>query len=178
MRTTTCLLLATAALLVSCKEKPAAAAVPASAPADHAAVQAVLAAAPAGDAKAIAAVRASAKPGDEVTLTGRIMGSASPFVAGRAAFILADPAILTACNDKPGDECDTPWDSCCNTPEEKKKGIATIQIVGADGRVLKESLEGTGGLAKLATLTVTGKVAAASTADVLIVNATAIHAGK
>lgn len=178
MKTTTSLLLATAALLASCKEKPAAPPASASSPADHAAVQAVLTAAPAGDVKSIVAARAAAKPGDEVTLTGRIMGNASPFVAGRAAFILADPAVLAACNDKPGDECDTPWDSCCNTPEEKKKGTATIQIVGADGRVLKESLEGTGGLAKLATVTVTGKVAPGSTADLLMVNATAIKASN
>ena len=141
-------------------------------------IQSVLSAAPKGEAKSIHTVKASAKPGDEVTIKGRIMGNASPFVAGRSVFILGDPAIIAACNDKPGDECETPWDSCCNSPEEKKKGTATVQIVNADGRVLKEPLEGVGGLAKLSTVTVSGKIAEGSSADLLIVNATAIQAGK
>lgn len=176
----TYLLLATACLLASCKEKQeSASSVPApSAAQESDALQSVLSAVPKGEAKSIHSVRASAKPGEEVTIKGRIMGNASPFVAGRSVFILGDPEIIAACNDKPGDECETPWDSCCNTPEEKKKGTATVQIVNADGRVLKEPLEGVGGLAKLATVTVSGKVAEGSSADLLIVNATAIHAGK
>jgi len=177
----TLLLLASACLLASCGEKKITATVTdAAKPAaeQSAELKAVLASAPKGDAGEIHTVRESAKPGDEVTIKGRIMGNTKPFVEGRSAFILGDPAIISACNDKPGDECDTPWDSCCNTPEEKKKAIATIQIVNGEGRVLKESVEGVGGLAKLATVTVTGKVAPGSTAEALIVNATAIHAGE
>jgi len=83
--------------------------------------------------------------------------------------------LLTPCNEIPGDECETPWDCCCDSKEDKKAGIATIQIAGPDGRVLKEGIEGVGGLAKLATVTVTGKVAEGSSADSLVVNATAIH---
>lgn len=141
-------------------------------------VGSVLSTVPAGEAKSIVAVRASAKPGEEVTIKGRIMGSASPFVSGRSAFVLGDPQVITACSDNPGDGCETPWDACCNTPEEKKKGTATVQIVNAEGRVLKEPLEGVGGLAKLAKVTITGKVAEGSTADLLIVNATAIRTDK
>lgn len=163
--------------LAACKEKPANA--PATPVAEtSAALSAVLATPPAGEPQAIHLVRAVAKPGDEITLSGRIMGHAQPFVEGRAAFILGDPAVLTACNDTPGDNCETPWDTCCDSPEDKKRGIATIQIVGDDGRVLKESLEGMGGLEKLATVAVTGKVAAGSSPDLLIVNARAIRAGK
>jgi hypothetical protein len=102
------------------------------------------------------------------------MGNVKPFVEGRAAFIVADPSIITACSDKPGDECETPWDACCDTPEDKKKAIATIQIVNPEGRVLKQGIEDTGGLAKLATVTVSGKIAENSGGDVLIINATAI----
>jgi len=133
---------------------------------------------PAGDARAIADVKATAKPGDEVTLTGRIMGNVRPFVEGRSAFILADPSIITACSDKPGDECDTPWDACCDSPEDKRKAIVTIQIAGPDGRVLKQPLEGVRGLVNLATVTATGIVADASGGDVLILNATAIRPGS
>ncbi len=171
---TTCLLIATVALLASCKEKPTQVTA-APAKVASAALAAVLATPPTGEPQSIHLVRSSAKPGDVITLSGRIMGNAKPFVDGRAAFILGDPKILTACNDSPGDKCETPWDACCDSPEDKKRGIATIQIVDADGRVLKEGIEGVGGLKNLATVTVTGKVADGSSADLMLVNATAIR---
>lgn len=173
------IILAAVSILASCKkeETAARAEAPASA-APSAEVTKILASAPAGSATPIHTIRTTAKPGDEITISGKIMGSSKPFVEGRAAFILGDKEILTACNEIPGDECDTPWDVCCESAEEKKQGTATIQIVGADGRVLKESLEGNGGLEKLAEVTVTGKVAEGSTAEALVVNATAIKAAK
>ena len=175
---TTCILIASIAFLASCKEKTATTTTAAPAKELSAALSAVLAAPPHGEPQAIAALRASAKPGDEITLSGKIMGNAKPFVDGRAVFILGDPAVLTACNETPGDNCETPWDCCCDSPEDKKRGTATIQIVDADGRVLKEAVEGVGGLENLATVTVTGKVAEGSSVDLMLVNATAIRAGK
>jgi hypothetical protein len=53
--------------------------------------------------------------------------------------------------------------------------IFKAEATGADGRVLKDGLDGVGGLVKLATVTVTGKVAEGSSADSLVVNATAIQ---
>jgi hypothetical protein len=171
--------LATLCLLASCEKKsePAAAST-ASKAAPSAELSKVLSAAPTGTAQAIHTARTTAKPGDTITLSGKIMGNESPFVAGRAAFILGDPEILTPCNEMPGDDCETPWDVCCETQDEKKQGTATIQIVDAEGRALKESLEGVGGLENLAKVTVTGKVAEGSSPDLLVVNATAIQAGK
>jgi hypothetical protein len=171
---TTCLLIASAVLLVSCGEKSTQSTAEVSVSETSPALSAVLAATPAGEAASIAAIRTTAKPGDEVTISGQIMGNSKPFVDGRAAFILGDPDVLTPCNEVPGDECETPWDVCCDSPEDKKRGTATIQIVDADGRVLKESIEGVGGLQNLAKITVTGKVAEGSSADLLIVNASAI----
>jgi hypothetical protein len=173
---TTCLLAVTIAFVSSCDKKPAETTVSTNQP--SAALSAVIDAPPSGEAKSIAAVRTTAKPGDKVTLSGRIMGNAMPFVDGRAAFILGDPDILTACNDVPGDNCGTPWDACCDSPEDKKRGIVTIQILGPDGRVLKEPIEGTAGIEKLASVTVSGKVAEGSSEDLLIVNAEAIRAGR
>lgn len=177
------LILATVCLFASCNKEnsapastatsAAATSVPAAAP--SAEVAAILAAAPAGEAKAIHVVRTTAKPGEEITISGRIMGNSKPFVEGRSAFILGDPELLTPCNEIPGDSCETPWDNCCDTKEDKKAGIATIQITGPDGRVLKDGLEGVGGLVNLATVTVTGKVAEGSSADSLVLNATAIQ---
>ena len=170
------LILAAVCLLASCQEKSATTAVEQkAAAAPSAELSKVLAAAPTGEAKAIHVARTTAKPGDEITLTGRIMGSKKPFVEGRAAFMVGDPELLTACNEMPGDECKTPWDACCDSAEDKKTGTATIQIAGADGKVLAEGVEGVGGLKNLATVVVTGKVAPGSSADALIVNATALQ---
>jgi len=174
---TSCLAIATAALLASCgKQETTATAPTPSAPST--ALSAVLAAAPTGEPKPIHLIRATAKPGDDITVSGKIMGNEKPFVDGRSAFILGDPEVLTACNEDPADKCTTPWDNCCDSPEDKKRGIATIQIVGADGRVLKESIEGAGGLVNLAAVTVSGKVAEGSSGDALIINAQAIRTGK
>lgn len=130
---------------------------------------------PEGEVKAIQEVKQTARPGDKVTFSGRIMGNAEPFVQGRAAFILADPSILTACSDKPGDLCETPWDTCCDTPKDKLRAIATIQIVDAADQIIKQGLEGTAGLAKLSEVTVSGTVAPGSAGDVLIIHASAIQ---
>ncbi len=172
---TTCLFLATAVLLASCGKKEATVTAP-TVSAPSAALSAVLAAAPKGETKSIHLIRTTAKPGDEITISGKIMGNEKPFVEGRAAFILGDPEVLTPCNANPDDKCSTPWDACCDSPEDKKRGIATIQIVGADGRVLKETVEGIGGLENLATVTVSGKVAEGSSPDALIISAAAIRA--
>lgn len=177
MKTTTIIIIASVCLLASCKEQSGQAAAPAAAT-PSSVLGAVLAKTPAANPQAIHTIRKSTKAGDEITLSGRIMGNDKPFVDGRAVFILGDPELLTPCNELPGDNCETPWDVCCETPEDKKTGTATIQIVGDDGRVLKEGLEGVGGLVKLAHVTVTGTVAEGSSADLLLVNATAIRAGK
>lgn len=172
---TTWILLAAASFLASCKETPiSSTASPTSAPSET--LRRVLAAAPADKPEAIHVVRSSAKVGDDITVSGRIMGNLKPFVDGRAAFILGDPEILTPCSERPDDDCETPWDNCCDSPEDKKRATATIQIVDADGRVLKETVEGVAGLEKLAHLTVSGKVAEGSSADLLLINAQAIRA--
>lgn len=171
---TTCLLFVSAVLLVSCDKKSTPATVEVSVSKPSPALAAVLAASPAGEPASIVAVRTTARPGDVITVSGLIMGAVKPFVDGRAAFILGDPEVLTPCNAVPGDECETPWDVCCESPEDKKRATATIQIVDADGRVLKEPVEGVGGLQNLAKITVTGKVADGSSADLLIVKASAI----
>lgn len=162
--------------LVSCKksEPAASSAAPPPAAAPSAALMAVIDARVTGEAKAIHVVRENAKPGDTIAVTGRIMGTESPFVDGRAAFVLGDTEILTPCNERPDDACETPWDNCCDTKEDKHRGTATIQIVDADGRVLKEPIEGVQGIQKLSRLTISGTVAAGSSPDALVINATAI----
>ncbi len=175
---TACLALVTAAFLTSCKKEEASVTAASTTSGPSETLSAILAAAPSGVPTPIHLIRATAKPGDEITVSGKIMGNAKPFVDGRSAFILGDPEVLTPCNEVPADKCPTPWDVCCDSPEDKKRGIATIQILGSDGRVLKEPVEGIGGLANLAAVTVTGNVAEGSSADLLIINAQAIRTGN
>ncbi len=129
---------------------------------------------PSGKAVAIHIARASAKPGQTITLKGRVMGNIKPFVEGRSIFILGDTETLKACSDNPGDACETPWDNCCDSPEAIKQGTATIQIVDAKGKVLKEGIENVNGLQKLSYVTVSGTVAPGSSPQLLLLNADAI----
>lgn len=125
--------------------------------------------------QAIHVVRKTASPGDLVTIKGRVMGRNDLFVEGRAAFILGDPELLTACSDIPDDDCKTPWDTCCDSKESRRDGTATIQLRGAGGRVLAKSLKGEQGLKELSVVTVKGTIDEHSSADSLIINAQSIH---
>lgn len=119
--------------------------------------------------------RTSVSGGDPVVLEGRIMGVMKPFVENRAVFILGDRSVITPCNEMEDDHCDTPWDACCDPGELKVQGTASIQIVDASGSVIKQGLEGVGGLEKLSRVKVAGTVDPASSEQSLIVNAQAIQ---
>lgn len=128
------------------------------------------------EASPIHLARTTVQPGDVITLKGQVMGALEPFVEGRAAFILGDREKLTPCNEMGDDDhCATPWDTCCETKENFRNGTATIQILGANDRPLKEGLEGVEGLEKLSKILVKGRVAEQSGPGNLVVNATAIQ---
>ena len=126
----------------------------------------------------IADLRVSAKPGDQVTFAGDILGSMNVFMEGRAVMILGDPKKLTACSLIPDDMCETPWDVCCDDPEVIKASIVTVQAVDEAGKPLKEGFKGVNGIKELSSLVVTGEVAEGSTADNMLVNATGIFVKK
>ncbi|MBT8044575.1 MAG: hypothetical protein KJO79_06455 [Verrucomicrobiae bacterium] len=125
--------------------------------------------------QSITEVRKHVEVGKKITLSGKVMGSDSPFVPGRALVMLGDPAVITSCDLRPGDSCSTPWDVCCDEPEDVKAAIATIQILDADGKPLKQGIKGVGGIKELSNLVVKGIIAEGSNDDNLLVNATAIY---
>jgi hypothetical protein len=129
---------------------------------------------PAG-AKSVIEVKAGAKDGDEITLVGRIGGSASPFVSGRASFTVVDTSFVP-CNERPGDTCEQPWDYCCDT-DRLPTGTATIKVVDAAGDTL--ALDGKRDLAlvELQTVVVKG-TARRDSAGNLIVLAPAVFVRK
>lgn len=107
--------------------------------------------------KTVEQMKSSAKAGDKVVIRGRIGGSKAPFVEGRAVFTLMG-ADLNACSNKPGDECTTPWDYCCDTAADIAKHSATVQVVDASGAPFKAGIKGRNGLKELSEVVVVGKV--------------------
>jgi hypothetical protein len=120
----------------------------------------------------------SAKEGDEIAVRGRIGGVLEPFTKGRAAMTLADMDNIVSCADMEEDHCPTPWDYCCESPEELIANTLTVQVVGDDGRPLKSALDGAHGIEPLSVVVVKGKVGPRPGPGVLILNASAIYVEK
>lgn len=123
----------------------------------------------------VSEARKTAKPGDTVTISGKVAGAMNPFTEGYATLILSDRTLET-CDLIPGDECPTPWDACCADPEHIKAVRLTLQVVGEDGVPIAQTLKGVAGMAELTPLIATGTVAKESTEENLIVNVTGLFA--
>jgi hypothetical protein len=107
------------------------------------------------DAKAVAAAKKDVEDGAEVILVGRIGGSESPFVAGRASFTIVDTSLVP-CSERPGDSCPTPWDYCCDT-DQLPGSMAAIKVVDDAGKTLPIDAKTGLGLKELQTVVVRGK---------------------
>ena len=138
------------------------------------AIAAVLSAEEPTGAVSVSEARKSAKPGDAITVAGIVAGAAKPFTEGYASLVLGDAAMET-CDKIPEDECPTPWDACCADPDELKGMRLTLQVLGADGTPVAQSLKGISGLAEMDALVASGTVSADSTAENLVVNVTKLH---
>ena len=107
----------------------------------------------------VIAVRKSAQDADDVVIIGRIGGSLTPWVDGRAAFQIVDSSLL-ACSDEKEDgepcSCPTPWDYCCET-DKLPNAMALVQFVDADGSVVKHDARKVFELKELQTVVVQGK---------------------
>ena len=129
-------------------------------------------------ALSVVAARVEAKPDSEITLRGKVGGRTSPISEAAALLVLADETAIKSCDEIEGDDCEAPWDYCCEDPAKIAASTATIQVRGEDGKLLRSTLRGLGGLKELSRLVVTGTVDAASNSENLIVNATKIHVAK
>jgi hypothetical protein len=124
------------------------------------------------DAKDLAAVKASAKAGDAIVIRGRVGGTESPLAENRAIMTIIDPSVPT-CDKTPMDTCKTPWDSCCEPADVRTAKSATVQVVGSDGKPIKASLKGVGGIAPSKQVVVAGTAKPAG--DALVVEARQIY---
>lgn len=109
---------------------------------------------PAGALSVIAA-REAVQDGEDVLVVGRIGGSESPWVEGRAAFSIVD-STLKACSDIPGDNCETPWDYCCET-HNLPSATAMVKIVDDDGGIVKADARKLLGVEGLSTVVIRGE---------------------
>jgi len=118
------------------------------------------------------------KAGDQVKVTGKIMGNRLPFIESRAAFIIGDPAKLISCDLKPDDPCEEPWDVCCEENDDIAAATLNVQVVDSNGKVFKTGIEGKGGLKKLSIVVIEGVVAKNTTEKAMTINAEKIYVKK
>lgn len=121
----------------------------------------------------VAEARKTASPGERIVVVGQIGTTMVPFGKNFATLVLGDESILF-CDEMADDHCTTPWDACCEDPDKIASSRATVQVV-RDGQVVRESLDGVGGMDRLDRIIVVGTVDASTTADNLLINATGIY---
>ena len=132
----------------------------------------LLASAPA-DPSGIGETKKTAKAGDKVVLRGVIGGRVDAMSNDTALLVLMDTGVENGCTSK-GDNCATPWDYCCATPEDLAANNATVQLVDESGAPIAIDLR-TKGIAPLDTVIIVGVVGPRPTEDVLVVKATSIY---
>jgi hypothetical protein len=103
----------------------------------------------------VIAARENTTDGDDVVIVGRIGGSVNPWIDGRAAFSIVDGS-LKACSDIPGDQCEKPWDYCCETAK-LPTSMALVKVVDDNGDVVRTDARELLKLSELATVVVQGK---------------------
>jgi hypothetical protein len=164
--------------LVSCSEKPTEQ-TPETTQQEASGLQNLLLDTAPEGAVTINALRTSAKVGDSVAFSGKLIGGDPVLIDSRAIMTLGDPAKLTSC-DLMGedDHCQTPWDVCCDDSDDIKQNIVTVQAVDADGRPLKEGFRGLGGIEELSQVVVLGTVAEGSSDENMIVNLSGVYVQK
>ena len=129
-------------------------------------------------ALSVVEARAAAKPGEPITLRGKVGGKMKPISDAAAILVLADEKAIKSCDENPDDLCETPWDYCCEESATIAASTATIQVRDADGKLVRATLRGMSDLKELSHIVVSGTVDATSTATALIVNADKIHVEK
>ena len=115
------------------------------------------------DAVAIRGMKESSKTGDEVVIHGRI----KDFLGGFAGFTMVDEE-MKHCAERPGDQCQIPWDYCCMDANEMI--ACTVSVEVREGKLpVKKSLESLGGMNQLADVVVKGKVEKSKDGNVIVV---------
>jgi hypothetical protein len=105
-------------------------------------------------ARDVLAVLETAKDDEEIVVVGRIGGDEKPFVQDLAAFTIVDRS-LKPCNANPEDNCQTPWDYCCEA--DLAKARTAVRVVDGHGNIVATGAKELLGLKPLDTVVVQGK---------------------
>jgi hypothetical protein len=123
----------------------------------------------------VASARAGIRPGEPVSVIGRIGGSRSPIVSNRAVFTIVDPDMKCCLETGDSDHCPRPWDYCCSDRTRLAAATATIEICGPDGKPLALSLEQEGTLKPLTLIAVNGVLESPDASGTFVIRARGIY---
>ena len=123
----------------------------------------------------VTTARMGVRPGEPISLIGRIGGSRSPIVSSRAVFTIVDPELKCCLETSDEDHCPRPWDYCCSDRAQLAAAMATIEICGPDGKALALSLEKEGTLRPLTLIAVNGVLEAPDGSGSFVVRARGIY---
>ena len=107
-------------------------------------------------ARGVLEVKGDVKDGDVVLVVGRVGGRVDPFVKGRASFTIVDPS-LKSCSDRPGDNCETPWDYCCEHPNDLARATLFVKFTDEEGKAVERDARELLGIKPSQTVVVRGK---------------------
>ncbi len=130
---------------------------------------------PLDGAVGVAEAHRAAAEGQPITMRGLVGGIAMPLAQERAVVTMIDTSVPKTCGTDPSGHCKTPWDYCCMPMENRKDSMASVQVLGPDGKVLKTSLAGLGGIQPFSEIAVHGTVRSVEPGERLIIDADAIH---
>lgn len=157
--------------LIACGEEDA----PQKSTTDNTAVNSYLLATKPADPLEVGKAREAAIPGETIVVTGRVGGTRNPIAQKYASFVLLDSAI-TMCHEMGDDHyCPTPWDACCEDPENLAASRTSILFYQENGQPVEFDLKRQANLNETDTVTVTGTVAENSTPDNLLIIADGIY---
>jgi hypothetical protein len=143
---------------------------PASAP-----LRRVLTETPLEDPIGLARAQQVAAPGETITVQGFVGGIVDPLPEGMAILTMIDTQVPLSCGTRPNDHCPTPWDYCCEPIENRKRAMASVQVLDDQGRAYPESLRRLDGLTPFAQIAVRGTVRDVQPGQRLILDAEKIH---
>lgn len=123
----------------------------------------------------VAVARVGVRPGEPISVIGRIGGSRSPVVSNRAVFTIVDPSMKCCLETSDEDHCPRPWDYCCSDRTQLAASTATVEISGPDGKPLALSLEKEGTLMPLTLIAVNGVLEAPDSSGSFVIRAKGIY---
>lgn len=141
-------------------------------PTSNASPEWLLASMPA-DPVTVVNARETAKEGDTITITGLIGGRMDALSNEASVFVLVDESLHNPCVGE-DDHCATPWDYCCTSREVIASNLATVRLVGPDGRTLSQDLRRFG-IEELDKVVIVGSVDPRPTPEVLNIKAEKIY---